>query len=1004
MHKKHCYLVLIFLFTISLTHAQYMTYKHHVHRFDRTNGLLQSWNWYALLDSKGELWLSSTIGLNRFNGISVTAGMPEGFLGKYQQKTNVCSNFLESENHDIWFGMENNLCQYQRKTGKFQYHSSPEKKSTDYWCHPFAIDKNNQLWILETLGAGNCPVYSIDLSTTSSLKSKNRFKFNRDIDRCVAATDPKQGYVKYIAGYKWSGAGLSLLTLNQDGTVEHDDTLFFTKENVKGSVLVLDVKFDQAGDLYVITNIGLHKIKLPSRTISNITLQEGLTNIAIDPQHRIWIADSEGGISQLSEAGQRLNNFKAFSDRSNVIISNLYSDPKGTLWIISANDGVAWINTEQTIFKNQNFEVPKGSPIGAMTTDSKENLWLTIENDLYRLSNRGVLEQTIRHNQQHPYVKILADKKDRLWLLNLNLIELYDPIQQSFQVIAKRDAPYTQFLDICALRNGKIIAPSYTGVSEIEEKSTGQFSITPLEIDSFSSIGITSVFEDSQNNLYCSKEMKEVWVLKEGFDKKYAVTSPALNIVGDVYAWEEDAHCIWIGTAYGLTCLHKTNHMIRTFGIKDGLPEQTIITLKKADNNNMWLSSFNYLTLFNTTTFQCQVFSKSDGLPKKGLNPKIAARTSNGISWFSSEKTLIATPEKIWIRNLPPPILKISKILVDDLPDSTLACKKTGCSNPDEISHISLPYSRNTLSFEVVSIDYGNASANTIYFRLDGFDTTWIKQGNPALIRFSNLPPGTYALRIMAHSDANIPSVAEKIIHIEILPPFWETWWFGLFVIGAVIGLGRMFYQIKLDRIKALQQVRQQIADDLHDDVGTSVTAIGLYSKTLARLSGNSEPNMMHSLERITENAQKIHNAFKDSIWSINPEFDQLSDLVSRMKEHLAKLREQHDLACSFKASLHNEQLGLNPKVRHNLFLIFKEAIHNSLKYGQNMPLSVEITTTSRYLQLIISDKGPGYDPETASDGSGLFTMRRRADEIKAQLTCQTALGQGVTIDIIIAI
>jgi signal transduction histidine kinase len=161
---------------------------------------------------------------------------------------------------------------------------------------------------------------------------------------------------------------------------------------------------------------------------------------------------------------------------------------------------------------------------------------------------------------------------------------------------------------------------------------------------------------------------------------------------------------------------------------------------------------------------------------------------------------------------------------------------------------------------------------------------------------------------------------------------------------------------------------------------------------------------MMHSLERITENAQKIHNAFKDSIWSINPEFDQLSDLVSRMKEHLAKLREQHDLACSFKASLHNEQLGLNPKVRHNLFLIFKEAIHNSLKYGQNMPLSVEITTTSRYLQLIISDKGPGYDPETASDGSGLFTMRRRADEIKAQLTCQTALGQGVTIDIIIAI
>jgi ligand-binding sensor domain-containing protein/anti-sigma regulatory factor (Ser/Thr protein kinase) len=980
-----------------------MSYKHHVHRFDRTNGLLQSWNWYALLDSRGELWLSSTIGLNRFNGISVTTGMPEGFLGKYQQKTNVCSNFLESENHDIWFGMEDYLCQYQRKTGKFKYHLLQEEDSIVNWCHPFAIDKNNQLWIVETRGADS-PVYSVDLSTPHPLNKKDHFKFNRDIDRCVAATDPKEGYLKYIAGYKWPGAGLSLVTLNQDGTVQRYDTLFFTPSNVKGNVVVFDVEFDHADGLFVVTNGGVHKIHLPSYTINNITPQNGLSTIAIDAQNNIWVADSKGEIGQLSATGRRFNNFKAFPELSKVSITNLYSDSKGTLWIISENNGVAWINSAQTIFQNQSFEVPSGAPIGAMTTDSKENLWLAIENDLYRLSNRGVLEQPIRHKKQHPYVKILADKKDRLWLLNLNLIELYDPVQQSFQVIAKRDTPYTEFLDICVLRNGKVIASSYTGVSEIEEKSKGQFAITPLAIESFSPEGITSVFEDSQNNLYCSKEMKEVWVLKEGFDKKYAVTSPALNIVGDVYAWEEDAHCIWIGTAYGLTCLNKTNHTIRTFGIKDGLPEQTIIALKKADDNNLWLSSFNYLTLFNTTTFQSQVFSKSDGLPKKGLNPKIAARTSNGISWFSSEKTLIATPEKIWIRNLPPPILKISKILVDDLPDSTLACKKTGSSNPDEILHISLPYSRNTLSFEAISIDYGNASANTIYFRLDGFDTTWIKQGNPALIRFSNLPPGTYSLRIMAHSDANIPSLAEKIIHIEIFPPFWKTWWFCLLIIGAVIGLGRMFYQIKLDRIKALQQVRQQIADDLHDDVGTSVTAIGLYSKTLARLSGNSEPNMMHSLERITENAQKIHNAFKDSIWSINPEFDQLSDLISRMKEHLAKLREQHDLVCSFKTTLHNEQLGLNPKVRHNLFLIFKEAVHNSLKYGQNMPVSVEIITTHRHLQLIINDKGPGYDPETISEGNGLFTMRRRADEIKAKLICQTALSQGVTIDIIVAI
>ncbi|HNM27881.1 MAG TPA: hypothetical protein PKL15_20710, partial [Saprospiraceae bacterium] len=153
-------------------------------------------------------------GLNRFDGVSVQTYTPDERAPGGLQKLNICSDFFETTNGDVWFGAEEQLCRYRAATDQIESFDLPAGPfdSLKYWCHPFALGPRNQLWVLQQQGASGAPVGVIDLNGPRPAAFQAQFKLSRGADRCLAAADPQNGCIKYIAAFKWCTPGLSIVS------------------------------------------------------------------------------------------------------------------------------------------------------------------------------------------------------------------------------------------------------------------------------------------------------------------------------------------------------------------------------------------------------------------------------------------------------------------------------------------------------------------------------------------------------------------------------------------------------------------------------------------------------------------------------------------------------------------------------------------------------------------------------------------------------------------------
>jgi len=135
-----------------------------------------------------------------------------------------------------------------------------------------------------------------------------------------------------------------------------------------------------------------------------------------------------------------------------------------------------------------------------------------------------------------------------------------------------------------------------------------------------------------------------------------------------------------------------------------------------------------------------------------------------------------------------------------------------------------------------------------------------------------------------------------------------------------------------------------------------------------------------------------------DIVWAINPERDQLIDLVRRMRRHAEELFILRDIKLQFSAPTLEQNLKLSVDVRRDLFLIFKEAINNVARHARSTQVEIKLAVEGPWLSLAITDDGIGFDPTIESDGQGLISMRRRAQTLGGALTIEAHTGRGTTI------
>jgi two-component system, NarL family, sensor histidine kinase UhpB len=197
-------------------------------------------------------------------------------------------------------------------------------------------------------------------------------------------------------------------------------------------------------------------------------------------------------------------------------------------------------------------------------------------------------------------------------------------------------------------------------------------------------------------------------------------------------------------------------------------------------------------------------------------------------------------------------------------------------------------------------------------------------------------------------------------------------------------------------RLLEIEKVRNNIARDLHDDIGSTLSSINILSQVaLTEKNGDTQ----NYLQRIGNQSARMMEDMGDMVWSINPRNDSIHQVVTHMREFATEILESKNIEYHFVEDI-KEGVILTAEQRKNLFLIFKETINNATKYSSASRIEINLQQQDHTLVLRIKDNGQGFDEQKVKTGNGLRNLRERAKEINATLILKSAVGNGTKVEL----
>jgi two-component system, NarL family, sensor histidine kinase UhpB len=216
----------------------------------------------------------------------------------------------------------------------------------------------------------------------------------------------------------------------------------------------------------------------------------------------------------------------------------------------------------------------------------------------------------------------------------------------------------------------------------------------------------------------------------------------------------------------------------------------------------------------------------------------------------------------------------------------------------------------------------------------------------------------------------------------------------GLGLIIVLMLFGYRTYRTR--QVLRLQDIRNKIAGDLHDDIGSTLNSISVYSEVARKKDEQQD----EALEMIGDASRKIIDAMSDIVWTVNPDNDSFAKIIFRMKSLAYNLFRAKKIEYTFHADESLEEKKLPLEDRRNFYLIFKEAVNNLVKYSNASRVAITLLSENSTIKLRIQDNGVGFDTSQDAVGNGLKNMKRRANEMKADLKIESSKGNGTQIEL----
>lgn len=213
----------------------------------------------------------------------------------------------------------------------------------------------------------------------------------------------------------------------------------------------------------------------------------------------------------------------------------------------------------------------------------------------------------------------------------------------------------------------------------------------------------------------------------------------------------------------------------------------------------------------------------------------------------------------------------------------------------------------------------------------------------------------------------------------------------------ALLGIALAINRNRLrQRMKELE-LRNRIAADLHDEVGSSLSSIHMLSQVAAQ-QPQQDSTHIDILNRVSTNARETMEKMGDIVWMIKPGEHEGQSLLQRMERFTYEMCGGQNITCTTEGAAVLETVKLSMQQRKNFYLVFKEALNNAVKYSGTDRVDIHISQHDRQLQLSVQDYGNGFDPSIRSNGNGLANMRNRAKELGGQLTVDSVVGKGTVV------
>jgi signal transduction histidine kinase len=276
--------------------------------------------------------------------------------------------------------------------------------------------------------------------------------------------------------------------------------------------------------------------------------------------------------------------------------------------------------------------------------------------------------------------------------------------------------------------------------------------------------------------------------------------------------------------------------------------------------------------------------------------------------------------------------------------------------------------------------------------RLEGFETKWQKVGRQTSANYINLFGGSYTFQVR---NERFP---EKIASVKfsIEEAFWQRAWFIPSVIAYMLLIaGIIFYFFQTARYKQqirLQNVRNDISADLHDDVGSTLSNISFLTDMAKGKLENKPQDLPVLLNKISTDTKDMILSMRGMIWSMSPNNDLAVDFFEKVRTYVKEILLPHGVQLEFDIKVADTQ-KLNVEVQRNLFLICKEAANNIIKYAEAKTVKVVIRTEKNWLMIQIKDDGLGFEPDPDSEGNGIRNMKHRLEQLNGTFEIKSDEG-----------